>query len=129
MELIRQILHEAEALEFEDGEPYERYWARTPNEAYQIALMKDAGLVDADLKSVAGGIPCEATIIRLTWSGHDFLDSSRDNKIWKMAMTHVIKPGASWTFSILVEWLKQEARRRVLGVSTSSCDSTPPDAV
>jgi hypothetical protein len=128
MELIRQILHKAEALEFEDDEPYERYWARTPNEAYQIALMKDAGLVDADIDTI-GSIPCNATIIRLTWVGHDFLDSSRDNKIWKMAVEHVIKPGASWSFSILVEWLKQEARRRVLGVPTSSCGSTPPEVV
>ena len=118
MELIRQILLKAEALEFEDDEPYERYGARTPDEAYQIALMKDAGLVDADIDTVAGGIPCGATIIRLTWAGHDFLDSSRDNKIWKMAMKHVIKPGASWTFSILVEWLKQEARRRLIAVTT-----------
>lgn len=117
MELIRQILLKAEALEFEDDEPYERYWARTPDEAYQIALLKDAGLVDADIDTIAGGIPCGATIIRLTWSGHEFLDYSRDNKIWKMAMKHVIKPGASWTFSILVELLKQEARRRI-GVPT-----------
>ena len=120
MDLIRQMLHSAEALEFEDGEPYERYRARTPNEAYQIALMKDAGLVDADIKTIAGSIPCEATIIRLTWAGHDFLESSRDSTIWKMAMKHVMKPGASWTFSVLVEWLKEEARRRVLGVSTGS---------
>jgi hypothetical protein len=117
MELIRQILLKAEALDFEDGEPYERYYARTHDEAYQIALLKDAGLVDADVDTIDGGIPYEATIIRLTWSGHDFLDSSRDNKIWKMAVQHVIKPGASWTFSILVEWLKREARRQ-LGVPT-----------
>lgn len=128
MELIRQILHKAEVLEFEDGEPYERYCSKTTNEAYQITLMKDAGLVDADIKTIGGGIPCEATIIRLTWTGHDFLDSSRDSKIWKMAMKHVIKPGASWTFSILVEWLKQEARRRVLGVPVG-CDSTSSEIV
>jgi hypothetical protein len=128
MELVRKILLKTEALEFEGGEPYERYCARTHNEAYQIALMKDAGLVDADIDTI-GGIPAEATIIRLTWAGHDFLDSSRDSKIWKMAVEHIIKPGASWTFSILVEWLKQEARRRVFGVPISSCDSTPTKAV
>jgi hypothetical protein len=127
MELIRKILHKAETLEFENGEPYERYWARTPNEAYQIALMKDAGLVNADIDTV-GGIPEKATIIRLTWDGHDFLDSSRDNKIWKMAVEHIIKPGASWSFSILVEWLKYEARRRVFGIPASSSDGRPPDS-
>ena len=116
MELIRKILQEAEALDFEDGEPYELYRAQTPNEAYQIALLKDAGLVDAEIDTTSL-VPSGAAIIRLTWAGHDFLDSSRDNKIWTMAVNHVIKPGASWTFSILVEWLKQEAQRRVFGVA------------
>jgi hypothetical protein len=128
MELIRHILHSAEALEFEYGEPYERYRSKTPGEAYQIVLMKDAGLVDADIDTT-NGIPSAATIIRLTWAGHDFLDSCRDSKIWKMAVEHIIKPGASWSFSILVEWLKQEARRRLLGSPTGSCDTTPPDTV
>jgi hypothetical protein len=115
MELVRKILQGAEALDYEQGEPPERYRAGTPEEAYQIALMKDAGLVEADIETT-NGIPSEATITRLTWAGHDFLDSSRDNKVWKMAKEHVIRPGASWTFSLLLEWLKQEARQRVFGV-------------
>ena len=128
MELIRQILHSAEALEFIDSEPYERYWGKTHSEVYQIALMKDAGLVDADIKTTAG-IPSEATIIRLTWAGHDFLDSSRDSKIWNLAVENIIKPGASWSFSILVEWLKQEARKRLLGCPITSCESITHDTV
>ena len=115
MDLIRQILQSAEALEFEDGEPPELYQAKTTNEAYQIAIMKDAGLVDADVDST-GRSPSGATVIRLTWAGHDFLDSCRDNKIWEMAKEHIIKPGASWTFSLLSEWLKQEVHRQVFGV-------------
>jgi hypothetical protein len=123
MELIRQILCSAEALEYEDGEPHELYRSKTPTEAYQIALMKDASLLDAEI-GTTNRIPSEAVIFRLTWAGHDFLDSSRDSKIWRMAVDHVIKPGASWSFSILVEWLKREAQRQ-LGIPTSSCaDST-----
>ncbi len=80
MELVRNILQEAEALNYEDGEPPERYRAGTPEKAYQIALMRDAGLVEADVDTT-NGIPSEATIARLTWAGHDFLNSSRDNKI------------------------------------------------
>src|SRR5437762_1098601 len=94
MESIREILQNAEALEFIDDEPYERYWARSPHEAYQIALMKDEGLVDAVIDPT-NGIPSGATIIRLTRAGHDFLDSSRDSTIWKLAKEHVIKTGAS----------------------------------
>jgi len=118
MELIRRILQNAEELEFVDDEPYERYEAKPPLEAYQIALMKDAGLVDAEIDTTIG-IPSGATIARLTWSGHDFLDSSRDSNIWKLAKEHIIKPDASWSFSILVEWLKQEARRKIIGDTTN----------
>ncbi len=114
MELIREILQRAESLEFVGDEPYERYWARTPAEAYQIALMKDFGLVEADVETTCG-IPSRATIVRLTWAGHDFLDSSRDSKIWKLAKEHIIKPGVSWSFSILVEFLKQEMHRKIFG--------------
>ncbi len=119
MELIRQILQSAEKLEFVGDEPHEHYWAKTPNEAYQIALMKDAGLVDADVDTT-NRIPSGATIFRLTWAGHDFLDSSRDSKIWKLAKEHVLKPGASWSFSLLVEWLKQEAHRQIFGVTKNA---------
>ena len=117
MELIRKILLSAEASEYQGGEPYERYWAQTVDEAYQIFLMVDADLVEADTERT-NTIPTGASIIRLTWAGHDFLDASRDNKIWKLAMEKVIRPGASFTFSLLVDWLKQEAQRRLLGTPT-----------
>ncbi len=113
MELIRQILHSAEALEFEDGEPPERYRSKTADEAYQIALMKDAHLLEADIGITVGGIPCEASIVRLTWAGHDFLDSTRDGKIWSKAKEQVLKSGASWTFDILKEWVKYELKQRL----------------
>lgn len=117
MTLVRKILQSAEEVEFlREGSPY--YYAQSNDEAYQIALMKDAGLVDAEMEHT-GGIPTGATIIRLTWAGHDFLDASRDNTIWRKAVEHVIKPGTSWTFSILSEWLKHEAKQR-LGMSADS---------
>jgi len=112
MELIRQILQSAEALEFVKGETHELYWSKSKHEAYQIALMKDAGLVEAAVNTTSH-IPTLASISRLTWAGHDFLDASRDDTIWKKAMINIIKPGASYTFSLLVEWLKQEAHDRI----------------
>ena len=75
--------------------------------------MKDAGLVDADIGTIAGGIPYEASIIRLTWAGHDFLDSTRDSKIWNKAKEQVLKSGASWTFDILKEWVKYELKQKL----------------
>jgi len=114
MEMIRQILIDLEAHDI--SKPCLQ--VSDANAAYQIALMKEAGLVEAAILKNQQGLPHSAVLLRLTWAGHDFLDSSRDSKIWKMAVEHIIKPGASWSFSILIEWLKQEASRRVFGVTT-----------
>jgi hypothetical protein len=119
MDLIRQILSNAEARDFEGGEPPEPYQAQTVEEAYQITLMNDAGLVQADCVSEAG-MPVNATIFRLTWAGHDFLDAARDDTIWKKAKETILKPGFSWTFSVLAEWLKQEAQKKIFGVPPAS---------
>jgi hypothetical protein len=110
MELIREILIAAEA--HDSSNPCLAY--EDPSSAYQIALIKEAGLVEAVIRKDENGLPSGAVVVRLTWAGHDFLDSARDSKIWKLAKEHVIKPGMSWSFSILVEWLKQQARQRIL---------------
>jgi hypothetical protein len=119
MDLIRQILNNAEARNFEDGEPPEPCHAQTVEEAYQIVLMNDAGLVQADCVSEAG-TPVSAVIFRLTWAGHDFLDAARNDTIWNKAKETILKPGVSWTFSILTEWLKQEAHNKIFGVLKNS---------
>lgn len=101
---------------------------KDPNASYQALLLNEAGMIEASFVNDAFGRPNTAIIRRLTWNGHDFLDSSRDSKLWKMAMEHVIKPGASWSFSVLAEWLKAEAHRRVFGILSSS-SVAPPDIV
>lgn len=115
MELIRLLL-----LEQEGGEaPPELSEYSEEDALYNYALMVDAGLIVASLTPETG-VPIAVSVCRLTWAGHDFLDATRDSKIWKMAKDQILKPGASWTFSLLVEWLKQEAHKRVFGVPPSS---------
>jgi hypothetical protein len=104
MELIRYILLQQEAEQPIVGEHAEV--------VYHIALLKEAGFVNAVVRNDHLGIPSDAKILNLTCAGHDFLDAARDDKIWRMAKEKFIKPGVSWTFSILLEWLKQEARQR-----------------
>jgi hypothetical protein len=85
---------------------------------YNVALMKDAGLVEAVIANDADGSPRAAVIIRLTWAGHDFLDAARDDTLWRKAKEKVLKPTASWTFGLLMEWLKQEIRTRIPGLES-----------
>jgi hypothetical protein len=122
MELIRLLL-----VKQETGEsPPELESYSIDDQLYNLELMSDAGFIIANFSRDTTASARAATIRRLTWAGHDFLDASRDSKIWKMAKDHIIKPGAAWTFSLLLEWLKQQAHQRVFGVPTSSCDSTLP---
>ena len=79
-----------------------------PLVVHQIELMIDAGLVDGETNFEQMGY-----IRRLTWAGHDFLDAAKDETIWKKAKEHVIKPSASWTFSLLLAYLKQEAAKKI----------------
>jgi hypothetical protein len=116
MELIRLLL-----IQQETGEsPSELESYPVDAQIYNLELMHDAGFIVANFMRDATGEAKGATIRRLTWSGHDFLDSTSDSEIWKLAKEHVIKPGASWTFSLLVEWLKQQAHHKVFGVPDSS---------
>jgi hypothetical protein len=116
MELVRLLLLQSEA-----GTPPVEVKDYSAQEViYNLVLMKDAGLIDAQFVEGNNILPDEVRDLRLTWAGHDFLDATRDSKIWKMAKDQILKPGASWTFSLLVEWLKQEAHKQVFGVPPSS---------
>lgn len=109
MELIRLLLLEQE------GENVAEELKGYDKDAivYNALLMVDAGLIEAAVSNDGCGLPDSVTIMRPTWAGHDFLDATRDPSIWSQAKEKVFKPGVSWTFSILVEVLKAEAKRRL----------------
>jgi hypothetical protein len=109
MDLIRLLL-----LQQESGEsPPELEEYPTDLVVYNLALMVDAGFVEGTIYPDHNGSPAVASIIRLTWAGHDFLDSTRDSNVWTKAKERILKPGISWSFSILVEFLKAEAQRQL----------------
>lgn len=66
-------------------------------------LLVEANLIDA--KVYSGG----AILLRLTWNGQDFASSVSDDSIWKNASEKVLKPTVSWSFGVLLEYLKQSA--------------------
>lgn len=116
MELIRLLLLQCET--GEDPPEFANYPVQ--DRLYNLELMEDAKLIVVDFTRDNHGRAVHAVTQRLTWAGHDFLDSTRDSKIWKLAKEHVLKPGASWTFSVLLDWLKQQAHQRVLGIPPGS---------
>lgn len=77
--------------------------------SYNIKLLNDAGLIEA--KSVSSNTSYCWWPGTLTWYGHEFLSASRDESIWMKAKESVLKPSASITFDLLLEWLKAQAKQ------------------
>lgn len=82
---------------------------------YHYTLLKDAGFIDANIVEGNDVIPDDVAYVRVTWAGHEFYDASKESKIWKLAKEHVLKPGASFTATALLEWLKLEVRKQLIG--------------
>ncbi len=114
-DLIRRIMTDIEAMPA--GEKYKHV---NPAAGYDSAtvyahvdLLLKAGLVEGDVTRDPGGAISGMRITGLTWSGHDFLDAAKDDTIWNKAKESVLKPGASITFGLLLEWLKAEAKQKL----------------
>jgi hypothetical protein len=114
MDLIRMLLLQQETGEAPQG------LAEYPEPliAYNVALMKDAGLIEAAIAKGPDGTPTRAVIIRMTWAGHDFLDAARNDTVWRTAREKILKPGASWTFELLKETLKSLATQQLSHMGT-----------
>jgi hypothetical protein len=110
MDLIRLLLMRSEGDEHANPE-CEKFGAE--EKAYHVQLLIDAGLVEGIVRKGPKGDFTGAVVFRLTWAGHDFVESMRDDTLWKKAKDEVLKPGASWTFEILKEWAKCELRQRL----------------
>ena len=107
LDVVRQILIATEALppaqglDRIDGLDLDVF-------VHHVVLMKEAGLLEARAQAGGGSFANFAHVIRLTWAGHDFLDAARDDTLWRKAKESVIRPGASFTFDLVKDWLKTE---------------------
>jgi hypothetical protein len=115
MELIRRILLEVEDDKFVYGARIEFEGHSSQTCAYHVALILDAGLAVGEVLKTPSTPYFAAMIHRLTSSGHDFCDGIRNDTIWNKAKQKVIKPGASYGLSVLIEWVKIEVRQMVFG--------------
>jgi hypothetical protein len=106
MDLVRLLLmHHAG---YDIGEQTKDY---TPKQvALHGAILHDAGYVQAEVVDGGDGFPEYTRIFRLTWQGYEFLELAKDSKLWR-ASKEAVKKAGSWSFSILAELLKAEARK------------------
>jgi hypothetical protein len=115
IELVRKLLLFFE--EKKDGRPVEV----PPIDGYDkltikthLVMLYDASLIRCEptLSSTSDRV-IEVLPFELTWAGHDFIQTMRDDNLWKKAKEYVLKPGASWSFEILKEWGKHEIRQQL----------------
>ena len=105
MDLIRDILLQIEA---SDSDPLEcielKIQGRTDLEiSYHLMLLKEAGLIEAIDFSADDNTDFQAQ--SLTWTGHEFLDTARDNTVWNRARKEIGSNVSSVSLNLLTEKL------------------------
>lgn len=110
MDLVRAILFCAEK-----DEPMAGLVEMYGNEmvAGHVAILMDAGMVEAAIVPNHVGVPRAARIIRLTWAGHEFLDNARDNAIWKKTLKGIGSKVSSVSFKVLTACLEAAVRQHL----------------
>lgn len=99
-ELVRRILL---ALESQDGRlmPDQIAGYDAAAVCYHMEIMRQAGLIEAN--SVAGA--CVA--LSLTWNGHEFLDSIRQDTVWNKVKVRAREAGVGLTADVVVALAKK----------------------
>jgi hypothetical protein len=110
MDLIREVLIAIE--KFETVQPHilsiKGYDEQTV--AYNITLLKEAGLVEARTGQIDSKLYAEP--IKLTWAGHEFLESIQNKNVWEKTKQFVSKNGGGLALSVVkdlaISYLRKE---------------------
>lgn len=110
MNLIRQmlLLMEAESSSFAPDFKIKGY--TDEQIGYHAYLIMEAGLADGMNTTGFGSPSHEASLSRLTWAGHEFIDAARDEKRWKQVMGQVAERAGSVTIDVLKQLLVASMR-------------------
>lgn len=103
-DFVRQILLEIERRDIND----DKYMTLViPGHNYQEInyhnrILREAGLIEtARLPDTEPGAPMHYLPYRLTWSGHQFLASIRDDRVWKEVLRRLAKVGGGLMIEVI----------------------------
>ncbi|MFM5515673.1 DUF2513 domain-containing protein [Aeromonas dhakensis] len=85
--------------------------------SYHMELLIEAGLVEGQMHKVLGGGPVNFTASRLTWEGHEFLDSIRSETVWDKTKETFASKGLDMTFET-IKAVAAAAMTSILGLSS-----------
>ncbi|HEY5998293.1 MAG TPA: DUF2513 domain-containing protein [bacterium] len=117
MDLIRKIVLFVEAMEpnqqiEDESVQIEGYEPSVIN--YHIGLLAEAELIKSHDVSDSGGD--HWLIDRLTWKGHEFIDSARNESVWSRAKEMIKEKGGSIPFEVMQTLLTSIAKS-MLGIT------------
>jgi hypothetical protein len=77
-----------------------------PNEhayeySYHVELLIDAGLIEGEMFRTLGRGPTDFFAKRLTWLGHELLDSIRSDTVWNKTKKTFASKGIDMTFDLV----------------------------
>ena len=111
MELIRELMLEVESQDRDFN--YQATRDKGYNDSqinYHLELLIEAELVEGQIIRTYGG--SSYMIKKLSWSGHEFLDSARNESVWKDTMKTVKEKGGSVAVGILTQLLTSAAKQQ-----------------
>jgi hypothetical protein len=77
--------------------------------SYHMALLIEAGLVKGQVTQTIGPEVKDFFAQRLTWKGHEFLDSIRSDTVWQKTKKTFIDQGVPMTFDLVKAVAKEAA--------------------
>jgi hypothetical protein len=106
-DLVRTILKKIQDNDVSDITGYE---SKILNE--HMKLLAEAGLIERHFVSERGSTPFSAC--RLTWQGHDFIESSANENLYKQAIQKA-KAVGSVSFEIVKAVIAELAKQAIFG--------------
>ena len=89
---------------------------RSAEISYHAELLLEAGLVDGQiLKTISRG-PHDFFLHRLTWNGHEFLDSIRSESVWEKTKKVFASKGIEMTVDLVKSVATEVANVALKGV-------------
>ena len=85
--------------------------------AYHVLILAEAGLIEAHPLSTHSGFDYRPK--RLTWQGHEFLDTARSNTLWERAKKETLKQTGGLSLDLLKAALLHFGKQ-ALYISTST---------
>jgi hypothetical protein len=77
--------------------------------SYHMALLIEAGLVEGQIHKTQGPEVKGFFARKLTWAGHELLDSIRSDSVWAKTKKAFVENGISMTVDLVKEGAKQIA--------------------